>query len=150
MHSEEGTVTRRRSLLALVGSALVLGCASRPPAGPAAPGAGSGPSLAGSYSALSDWPLVVELRENGRARIEYGWWDGKVDALHSMRAHWRVEGNEIVLSYGSVIDRLRYDPKLSLKAAGRRGRRPGLRALEPIHRKSLIGSASLWSQDPAR
>ena len=136
--------TRRGRLLGLAAAICLIACAGRQPA------VETGPSIAGRYEALSEseWTLEVLLRPDGTGYVEYAWWEGDDDASRGTKrisARWNHSGEEVKLSYGEVTDTLRYHPKLSLRRAGRWGRRPGLTGVPPVHPQSVIGVSRLWS-----
>ena len=55
-----------------------------------------------------------------------------------------MQGNEVVVTYAKVRDRLRYVAKLSLSEVGATGNAPALKPVGEADPKSRIGAAILW------
>lgn len=109
----------------------------------------SGGSLEGSYSTISEseWNILLTLKEGGPAEIGVeSWAPGEYETrnTHKTEGRWRSSGNAIVLEYDGIIDRLVFDPELSLATIGYKGGAPGLIQKEAFAEGSLLQNYPLW------
>jgi hypothetical protein len=124
-------------------------------------GAGALPSIAGqaqpqvngSWEAArsaNDERLYVVLGEQGKAEIvtEYDiplpGAPGKQRVRSSTFAKWTRKGNDVVITYSNIKDRLRYVAHQPLTALGLSGSTPALKPVGRASARSQIGSEVLW------
>lgn len=112
----------------------------------------SASALVGTWEAArsaEDERLYIKLMEKGKAQIiaEYDFqlpnMPGKRRGRSTTFAKWSVKGDNIMITYSKVTDRLRYDAAFPLAEIGREG---AAAALKPIG-KPGAGSrllATLW------
>ena len=128
-------------------AALVLLCA-----GAVVPAAGAGqPAVAGTWEAaraLNDERLYIVLSDKGKAEVveEYELpLPGKKQRVRSSTfGTWVRKGNEIVVTYGNVMDRLRYVAREPLATIGLTGSVPALKPVGKPDARSKVGSEVLW------
>jgi hypothetical protein len=131
----------RQTLVALV----LLGAGALVPAA----GAGEG-AITGTWEAartVNNERLYIVLGDKGKAEVveEYELpTPGKQRALSSTFGKWARKGNDIVVTYGSVTDRLRYVAREPLAAVGLSGSAPALKPVGKLDARSKIGSEVLW------
>lgn len=121
-------------------------------AGVLVPAAGAGqPAINGTWEAartVTDERLYIVLGDGGKAEVveEYELpIPGKKQRTRSSTfGKWVRKGNEIVVTYGNIRDRLRYVAREPLAAVGLTGRAPALRPLGKPDARSKIGSEVLW------
>ena len=109
-------------------------------------------SLNGSWEAArtpDDERLYLVLKDMGKAEIvtEYDLalpGQGKRRGRSTSFASWTLKGNEVILSYAQIKDRLRYVADESLSAIGLTGTAPALKPVGTPNPKSRIGMAILW------
>jgi hypothetical protein len=110
-------------------------------------------SLLGTWEAArspDDERLYVHLKHNGRAEIvaEYDFTlpgvPGKRRGRSTTFGKWSVSGDDVVISYARVRDRLRYSDKLPLNEIGLTGTSAGLKPTGKTDPKSRIRGATLW------
>jgi hypothetical protein len=116
-------------------------------------------SAVGTAGLLGEWEaavsadnerLYIKLRDKGKAEIvsEYDFQPpgqpGKQRGRATTYGKWTLKGNEVVLSYAKVQDRLRYSAKMPLSEVGLMGSAPGLKAAGKVDPKSRIGNTILW------
>ena len=110
-------------------------------------------TLLGEWEAArapDDERLFLRLRDKGKAEIiaEYDFQlpgqPGKQRGRATTFGKWSLKGNEVVLTYAKVRDRLRYFAKLSLSEVGATGSAPALKPIGEVDPKSRIGAAILW------
>lgn len=110
-------------------------------------------ALVGTWEAArspDDERLYVNLTEKGTAEIvaEYDFtlpgMPGKRRGRSTTFGKWSVKGNEVVIAYAKVRDRLRYAAKLSLDEIGLPGTSAALKPSGKADSTSRIGSAVLW------
>jgi len=125
---------------------LVMSLAAVPPAA-AAP-----PSLTGSWEAArtpDDERLVLTLKDMGKAEIvsEYDLGipgQGKRRGRSTSFATWTLKGDDVIVTYAQIKDRLRYVAAESLSGIGLTGTAPALKPVGKPNPKSRIGTAILW------
>jgi hypothetical protein len=128
-------------------AALVLLCA-----GGVVPAAGAGqPAVAGTWEAArapNDERLYIVLSDKGKAEVveeyELPVPGKKQRARSSTFGTWVRKGNEIVVTYGNVMDRLRYVAREPLATIGLTGSAPALRPVGKPDARSKVGSEVLW------
>ena len=113
----------------------------------------------GTAALLGEWEaartpdnerLFVKLLAKGKAEIvaEYDFQfpgqPGKQRGRATVFGKWSLQGNDVMLSYANVRDRLRYFAKLPLSEIGLTGSAPALKPLGEADPKSRIGAAILW------
>ncbi len=120
-------------------------------AGALLPAAGAGePAVTGTWEAVrtvNDERLYVVLGDKGKAEVveEYELpMPGKPHARSSTFGKWTRKGNDVVVTYGSITDRLRYVAREPLAAVGLSGAAPALRPVGKPNARSKIGSEVLW------
>jgi len=112
----------------------------------------SGKELLGTWEAArspSGDRLYVHLQEKGKAEVvaEY---DFQLPGQPARRgrsttiAKWTVKGNELILTYAKVRDRLLYNPKMPLAQIGQQGAAPGLEQVGQADANSRLRGAVLW------
>ena len=120
----------------------------------AAPAAAVGSkSLIGTWEAArspDDERLYVHLKQKGRAEIvaEYDFTlpgvAGKRRGRSTTFGTWSLRGDEVVIAYAKVRDRLRYSDKLSLTEIGLNGTSAALKPAGKADPKSRIRGVTLW------
>jgi len=123
---------------------LVIAVAAASPAAPA--------SLTGSWEAArtpDDERLVLVLKDMGKAEIvtEYDLalpGQGKRRGRSTSFATWTLKGNEVIVTYAKIKDRLRYVADESLSTIGLTGTASALKPIGKPDPKSRIGKAILW------
>jgi hypothetical protein len=127
---------------------LLIAAAALPSAASAAP-----PKVTGSWEAArtpDDERLYVVLRDMGKAEIvaEYDFTlpgqPGRRRGRSTTFGKWTLAGNEVVVTYAKLTDRLRYVESEPLSPVGLSGSAPALKPVGKIDPKSKIGSAVLW------
>ncbi len=120
-------------------------------AGPAA-AAVSTASLIGTWEAArtaDDERLYVRLLDKGKAEIvaEYDFElpgaPGKRRGRSTTYGKWTVKGDDVLITYAQVKDKLRYSDKLPLSEIGLEGASPALKPAGKLDAKSKI-RATLW------
>ena len=116
-------------------------------------------SAIGTAGLLGEWEaavspenerLYVKLLDKGKAQIisEYDFQPpgqpGKQRGRATTYGKWTLKGNDVVLSYAKVQDRLRYSAKMPLSEIGLMGSAPGLKAAGKVDPTSRIGTTILW------
>ncbi|HEY7759391.1 MAG TPA: hypothetical protein VIA64_08250 [Burkholderiales bacterium] len=110
-------------------------------------------SLLGTWEAArspDDERLYVHLKDKGRAEIvaEYDFTlpgvPGKRRGRSTTFGKWSVSGDDVVITYSKVRDRLRYSDKLPLAEIGLSGTSAALKATGKTDPKSRIRGATLW------
>jgi hypothetical protein len=116
-------------------------------------------SALGTAALLGEWEaavspdnerLYIRLRDKGKAEIvsEYDFQapgqSGKQRGRGTAFGKWTLKGNDVILSYANVHDRLRYSAKAPLSEVGLTGSAPALRPVGKVDPKSRIGAAILW------
>ena len=110
------------------------------------------PVLTGSWEAArtpDDERLYLVLKDLGKAEIvaEY---DLAIPGQAPKRSRstsfgkWTLKGNEVIVTYANIQDRLRYVGSQSLAAIGLGGTAPALKPVGKPDPKSRIGAAILW------
>jgi hypothetical protein len=133
----------KQTLAALV----LLGAGALVPAVAAAAGEGV---ITGTWEAartINDERLYIVLSDRGKAEVveEYQLpTPGKQRARSSTFGKWARKGNDIVVTYGTVTDRLRYVAREPLDTVGMSGRAPALKPVGKPNDRSKIGSEVLW------
>ena len=111
------------------------------------------PKITGSWEAArtpGDERLYVVLRDMGKAEIvaEYDFTlpgqPGKRRGRSTTFGKWTLVGNEVVVTYAKLTDRLRYIESEPLTSVGLTGSAPALKPMGKIDPKSKIGSVVLW------
>lgn len=111
------------------------------------------PKLTGSWEAArvtDDERLYVTLKDMGKAEIvaEYDFTlpgqPGKRRGRSTSFATWAVKGDDVIITYSKIQDRLRYRDRESLDVIGLRGGAPALKPVGKPNPKSKIGSLILW------
>jgi hypothetical protein len=120
----------------------------------AAPAAAVGPrNLLGTWEAArspDDERLYVHLKEKGRAEIvaEYDFTlpgvPGKRRGRSTTFGKWSVKGDDVVISYAKVRDRLRYSDRVPLTEIGLNGTSAALKSTGKADPRSRIRGATLW------
>lgn len=96
---------------------------------------------------VKDERLYIVLGADGKAEVveEYELpTPGKQRARSSTFGKWARKGNDVVVTYGSVTDRLHYVAREPLAAVGVNGRAPALKPVGKPNARSKIGSEVLW------
>lgn len=110
------------------------------------------PVLTGSWEAArtpDDERLYLVLKDLGKAEIvaEY---DLAIPGQAPKRSRstsfgkWTLKGNEVIVTYAKIHDRLRYVSSQPLAAIGLTGTAPALQPVGKPDPKSRIGAAILW------
>jgi hypothetical protein len=111
------------------------------------------PKLTGSWEAAhtpDDERVYLVLKDMGKAEIvaEYDFTlpgqPGKRRGRSITFGKWKVQGNDLTVTYAKLTDRLRYIEREPLKGVGLRGSAPALTPVGKPHPKSKLGSAVLW------
>jgi hypothetical protein len=111
------------------------------------------PQVGGSWEAArsaNDERLYVVLGEEGKAEIVTEYYiplpgpPGKQLVRSSTFAKWMHKGNDVVITYASIKDRLRYVAHQPLTALGLSGNAPALKPVGKTNARSQIGSEVLW------
>lgn len=121
-------------------------------AGVLVPTAGAGqPAINGTWEAartVNDERLYIVLSDQGKAEVveeyELPMPGKKQRARSSTFGKWVHRGNEIVVTYGNISDRLRYVAREPLAAVGITGSAPALRPVGKPDARSKIGLEVLW------
>lgn len=109
-------------------------------------------ALIGTWEAargVDDERMYVRFMEKGKAQIvaEYDFQipgaPGKRRGRSTTYGKWSVTGDDVVVSYAKVRDRLRYSDKQSLSDVGRDGSAPGLKPTGKIDPNSKV-RVMLW------
>lgn len=110
-------------------------------------------ALLGTWEAArtaDDERLYVTLKEKGKVEIiaEY---DFSLPGMPDKRrgrsttfGKWSVKGDDVVITYAKVRDRLRYSDKLPLTEIGVAGSAAGLKPAGKLDRNSRIRGTTLW------
>jgi hypothetical protein len=120
-------------------------------------GAGSAcaapPKLTGAWEAArgadEDEHVALLLKDMGKAEIinEYDIslpGQGKRRGRSTSFGTWRIKGDDVIVTYSKISDRLRYSDHVSLSAVGQSGSAPALKTVGKPPANSKIGSAILW------
>ena len=110
------------------------------------------PKLTGAWAAArtaDDETVSLVLKDMGKAEIinEY---DLSLPGQSKRRGRstsfgtWTFTGNDVVVTYSKVTDRLRYSDHVSLSAVGQSGDAAALKPVGKPDKNSKIGSAILW------
>jgi hypothetical protein len=120
----------------------------------AAPAGAVKPSaLVGTWEAVrtpEDERLFIRLLDQGKVEIvaEYDFeipgQSGKRRGRSTTFGKWSVKGDEVVLSYAKVRERLRYEPRLPLSQIGLEGAAAALQPVGKADSESRIRGAILW------
>jgi hypothetical protein len=111
------------------------------------------PKLTGSWEAAhtpDEERVYLVLRDMGKAEIvaEYDFTlpgqPGKRRGRSTTFGKWTMDGNDVVVTYAKLTDRLRYVEREPLKAVGLSGSAPALTPVGKAHPKSKLGSVVLW------
>lgn len=110
------------------------------------------PKLTGSWQAArstEDESVLLVLKDMGKAEIinEYDIslpGQGKRRGRSTSFGTWTLKGNDVVVTYSNIHDRLRYSDRVSLSAVGQEGDAPALKAVGKPAANSKIGAAILW------
>jgi len=111
------------------------------------------PKLTGSWEAAhtpDDERVYLVLKDMGKAEIvaEYDFTlpgqPGKRRGRSITFGKWELRGNDVMVTYAKLTDRLRYVEKEPLTAVGLSGSAPALTPVGKAHPKSKLGSAVLW------
>jgi len=116
------------------------------------PAAAAPPSLTGSWEAArspDDERLYLTLKDMGKAEIvsEYDLavpGQGKHRGRSTSFATWTLKGNDVIITYAEIKERLRYVADEPLSAIGLTGTAPALKPIGKPNPKSRIGTAILW------
>jgi hypothetical protein len=107
-------------------------------------------AITGTWEAVrtvNDERLYIVLGDKGKAEVveEYELpTPGKQRARSSTFGKWSRKGNDIVVTYGNVTDRLRYVAREPLAVVGLSGSAPALKPVGKPNERSKIGSEVLW------
>jgi hypothetical protein len=107
-------------------------------------------AITGTWEAartVNDERLYVVLGDNGKAEVVEEYLlptPGKQRARSSTFGKWKQKGPDVVITYGSVTDRLRYMAREPLAAVGLSGSAPALKPVGKPDDRSKIGSEVLW------
>lgn len=118
----------------------------------AAGSASAAPKFTGTWDAArtaDDERVTLVLKDMGKAEIinEY---DLSVPGQPKRRGRstsfgkWSVKGDEVVVTYSKISDRLRYREQVSLSPVGQDGSAPALTPVGKPPKNSKIGAATLW------
>jgi hypothetical protein len=110
------------------------------------------PKLTGTWDAartVDDERVSLVLKDMGKAEIinEY---DLSVPNQPKRRGRstsfgkWAVKGDEVVVTYSKISDRLRYRDQVSLSPLGQEGAAPALVPVGKPPKNSKLGAATLW------
>jgi hypothetical protein len=120
-------------------------------AGALLPAAGAAqPGVTGAWEAArtaNDERLYIVLGDKGKAEVVEEYllpMPGKQRARSSTFGKWTRKGNDVVVTYGNITDRLRYVAREPLTAVGRSGSAPALKPVGKPSSRSKIGSEVLW------
>jgi hypothetical protein len=111
------------------------------------------PKLTGSWEAAhtaDEERVYLVLKDMGKAEIvaEYDFTlpgqPGKRRGRSTTFGKWKMDGNDVVVTYAKLTDRLRYVEREPLKAVGLTGSAPALTPVGKAHPKSKLGSVVLW------
>jgi len=108
------------------------------------------PAIAGTWEAArapNGDRLFIVLGEKGKAEIveEYQLPQrGKQRMRTSTYGKWVRKGNDVLLTYADITDRLRYVAREPLAAVGLIGNAPALRPAGKPDARSRIGAEVLW------
>jgi hypothetical protein len=111
------------------------------------------PKLTGSWEAVrnpDDERVYLVLKDLGKAEIvaEYDFslpgQPGKRRGRSTTFGHWTMKGNEVVVTYAKIEDRLRYVDQEPLSVVGLSGTSPALKPVGKANAKSKLGSLVLW------
>jgi len=109
------------------------------------------PAVVGTWEAaraLNDERLYIVLSDKGKAEVveeyELPVPGKKQRARSSTFGKWVRKGNEIVVTYGNVMDRLHYVAREPLATIGLTGSAPALRPVGKPDARSKVGSEVLW------
>ena len=108
--------------------------------------------LTGSWEAArsgDDERVSLVLKDLGKAEIinEYDIsvpGQGKRHGRSTSFGTWTIKGNDVVVTYSKISDRLRYSDHVSLSPVGQEGSAPALKAVGKPPPNSKIGTAILW------
>lgn len=110
------------------------------------------PKLTGSWEAArtpDEERVSLVLKDMGKAEIVS---DYDITVPGQSRRHgrstsfgtWSVKGNDVLVRYSKITDRLRYSDRVSLSAVGQKGEAPALQPVGKPHANSKIGTMVLW------
>jgi len=110
------------------------------------------PKLTGSWDAArtpQDEGVSLVLKDMGKAEIvaEYDITlpgQGRRHGRSTSFGTWAVKGNDVLVTYSKITDRLRYSDRVSLSAVGQTGQAPALKPVGKPPANSKIGTAILW------
>ena len=110
------------------------------------------PKLTGSWDAArtpEDERVSLVLKDMGKAEIvsEYDITlpgQGRRHGRSTSFGTWAVKGNDVLVTYSKITDRLRYSDRVSLSAVGQTGVAPALKPVGKPPAYSKIGTAILW------
>jgi len=110
------------------------------------------PKLTGSWDAArtpEDERVSLVLKDMGKAEIvsEYDITlpgQGRRHGRSTSFGTWAVKGNDVLVTYSKITDRLRYSDRVSLSAVGETGEAPALKAVGKPPANSKIGTTILW------
>jgi hypothetical protein len=118
----------------------------------------SGALAVGSNDLLGTWEagrspdgerLYVRLQGKGKAEVVAAY-DFQLPGQAARRGRsttmskWTLKGDELIVSYAKVRDRLRYNPKVSLAQVGHPGSAPALEQVGAADANSRLRGAILW------
>lgn len=110
------------------------------------------PKLTGVWAAArtaDDETVSVVLKDMGKAEIIN---DYDISLPGGAKRHgrstsfgkWALKGNDVLVTYSKITDRLRYSDHESLSAIGQTGDASALKPVGKPDKNSKIGSAILW------
>jgi len=110
------------------------------------------PKLTGSWDTArtpDDERVSLILKDMGKAEIvaEYDITlpgQGRRHGRSTSFGTWVVKGNDVLVTYSKITDRLRYSDRVSLSPVGQTGEAPALKAVGKPPANSKIGTAILW------
>ncbi|MEO8629095.1 MAG: hypothetical protein ABI612_13475 [Betaproteobacteria bacterium] len=94
--------------------------------------------------------MFVILKDMGKVEIvaEYDFslpgQPGKRRGRSTSFGKWTMQGNDVIIAYSTVKDRLRYQPREPLAVLGLAGAAPALKPIGTPDPKSKIGALILW------
>ena len=97
-----------------------------------------------------DERMFVILKDMGKVEIvaEYDFslpgQPGKRRGRSTSFGKWTMQGDDVIIAYSKIKDRLRYQPRESLAVLGLDGAAPALKPIGTPDPKSKIGALILW------
>jgi hypothetical protein len=105
--------------------------------------------IEGSYGTVSEseWNIILTLKKGGVSEIQVeSWAPGEYESRSTGKTEgrWSFDGNIVTVEYNGVMDRITYNPALSLAILGYKGGAPGLIQTGTFAEGSILRNYPLW------